>query len=523
MLPRSVDASPAGGPGWPAPLTALAVLSVGLWAIGSAPAGVFYDDGIYLTLGRALSQGAGLRYLNLPGAPAAVHYPPGYPMVLALCWWLGGELSRVLLFAKVLNAALMALAAGGLVRLLTRHGAPSGVVAFGIAAGALAVPVLAVSTIPFSEPLFLALLVVAAVATDRALEAETGTRRHALAGLIWGCLILVRSIGVVVVPVGLLLLLRHHGRRAAAMAGGVLLGVISPWFLWSGSHSAELPAILTGSYGSYTRWYAESIGREGLRLVAEIGWHNLRELARPLGALLAPPGPEWLGWFVIPAGLAVLALGLRSLARRCGFLAWSLACYLLLVVVWPYPPDRFVWGIWPLITASLAMGLADGLRLARRPSRLRPLAAALLLFSAVGVAGYLMREGHGLAKRSWEGPQRAGANAMEPAVRWVRTHAPAEAVIATENDPMLYLYTGRLSVPVLSWTAAELVKPQTAAVAESNLEKIQAQFSPAYIVLAGGGTPVASAVERMWRAEGLLELVDTLTGGGAVFRPVHPR
>jgi hypothetical protein len=149
-------------------------------------------------------------------------------------------------------------------------------------------------------------------------------------------------------------------------------------------------------------------------------------------------------------------------------------------------------------------------------------AITLCILSAAGVAGYLMREGSGLVKRSWEAPQIAGAQAMEPAVRWVRAHTELDAVVATENDPMLYLYSGRRAVPVLSWTAAEQVRPQTSAVAEANLRRIQDQFSPAFIVLAGGGTPVAMAVERLWREEKLLELVDTLPGGGAVFRPVRP-
>ena len=522
MPSQQVDTPVPGNPGWPAPLTALVVLSVGLWAIGSAPAGVFYDDGIYLTLGRALAEGAGFRYLNLPGTPAAVHYPPGYPTLLAICWWLGGELPRVLLLAKVLNAALMAVAAGGIVSVLSRSEAPAWVIALGTVAGVLAVPVLAFSTIPFSEPLFLVLLVAAAAVTERALAPEAGIRRHALAGVVCGLLFLVRSVGAVVLPVGLLLLMRARGRRAAGIAAGAMLAVVAPWVLWSGTRAGEVPAILSGSYGSYSGWYGESLRSEGVRLVARIAGHNLTELLRPLAVLLTPPGPGWISWLVIPAGCAVLVLGIRSLARSSAFLATSLGLYLMLVIVWPYPPDRFVWGIWPLVTVCLALGLANLARLSRRASPRRVHAIALSCLAGAGVLGYLMREGKGLVRRSWEAPQVAGAQAMEPAVRWVRAHTELDAVVATENDPMLYLYTERRAVPVLSWTAAEQVRAQTSAVAEDNLRRIQDQFGPAFIVLPGGGTPEALAVERLWREEKQLELVDTLPGGGAVFRPVHP-
>ena len=48
--------------------------------------GVFYDDGIYVALARSLAEGHGYHLLYLPGAPAAVHYPPLYPAFLALLW-----------------------------------------------------------------------------------------------------------------------------------------------------------------------------------------------------------------------------------------------------------------------------------------------------------------------------------------------------------------------------------------------------------------------------------------------------
>lgn len=522
MPPEQFASPAASGSRRTAILAALAVLAAGLWAIGPAPAGVFYDDGIYLTLGRALAQGAGFRYLNLPGAPAAIHYPPGYPTLLAFCWWAGGELPRVLLLAKVLNAALMAVSAGALVWLLSAAGASAPLVAVGVVAGTLAVPVLAVSTIPFSEPMFLALLMAAAITTTRALHPDAGIRSRALAGLTWGGLFLVRSLGAVVIPVGLWLLVRQSGRRAAGVAAAAALALASPWILWSGRHAAEVPAILSGSYGSYAGWYAESLRAEGAGLIGRIAGHNLHELLRPLGVLLAPPGPSWLGWMVMPCGVLILLLGLAALARASAILAGTLGLYLLTVVIWPYPPDRFVWGIWPVLTASLALGFGELWRLSTRPAPYRLVAPALLAVGLVGVAGYAVREGTGVFHRSWEGPQRASASAMEPVVRWVRAHAPEDVVISTENDPMLHLYSGRITVPVLAWTAGEHIRAQTPAQAEINLLEIQEQFGPGLIILPGGGTSEAMAVERMWREEKRLELVDTLPGGGAVFRPIRP-
>ena len=174
-------------------LAAAIVAAGGLWAIGSAPAGSFYDDGIYLTLGRSLATGTGLHYLNLPGTPAATHYPPGYPALLAICWWLGAELPRVLFLAKLLNAVFMATAAGMLTWILAEGGAPPLVAAIGTIAGSIAVPVLALSTIPFSEPFFLVQLLLATLMTRRALRQDSTDRTFLLAGLNWGVLALVRT------------------------------------------------------------------------------------------------------------------------------------------------------------------------------------------------------------------------------------------------------------------------------------------------------------------------------------------
>jgi len=59
----------------------VAVLTVTPW-----PVGAFQDDAMYTVLAKSLAEGHGYRFLNLPGEPNATHFPPGYPLVLALLW-----------------------------------------------------------------------------------------------------------------------------------------------------------------------------------------------------------------------------------------------------------------------------------------------------------------------------------------------------------------------------------------------------------------------------------------------------
>ena len=61
---------------------ALGALAAGALALNDSLVGVFYDDGLYAVLARSLASGHGYAYLHLPGAPAATHFPPLYPLIL---------------------------------------------------------------------------------------------------------------------------------------------------------------------------------------------------------------------------------------------------------------------------------------------------------------------------------------------------------------------------------------------------------------------------------------------------------
>ena len=71
------------------------------------PAGVWHDDGVYLLVGKALAEGNGLHYTGVVGAPPAVKFPPLYSGVLAVLWFLFGEIGAVTLAAQMLNLVLL--------------------------------------------------------------------------------------------------------------------------------------------------------------------------------------------------------------------------------------------------------------------------------------------------------------------------------------------------------------------------------------------------------------------------------
>ena len=96
-----------------APLLAAAlVCAVAASLVVPYPAGIFHDDGVYLVLAKALASGNGYRYLHLPGAPLATHYPPGYPLLLALLWTFAPHFPSNLTIILLANALLLAVTAG---------------------------------------------------------------------------------------------------------------------------------------------------------------------------------------------------------------------------------------------------------------------------------------------------------------------------------------------------------------------------------------------------------------------------
>ena len=98
----------------------LLVFAVAVWAAKPYAVGVFHDDGVYAILAKSLATGQGYRYLHLPGAPAATHYPPGYPIFLSLLWRISPSFPGNVRLLLLANAALLAVAALSLERFTRR-------------------------------------------------------------------------------------------------------------------------------------------------------------------------------------------------------------------------------------------------------------------------------------------------------------------------------------------------------------------------------------------------------------------
>jgi len=480
-------------PGRCAIAVALVSLAGGALTLNHHLVGVFYDDGLYASLAWALSHGYGYAHPNLPGAPAAIHFPPLYPLVLSPLFGLL-TLPAAAFSGLVLNL-VFASAASGLVAWhairteLLGPGIPGWVVAALVALAALAIPVLTILSALLSEPVFTLLLVAAIILADRPPRSWTPDRAAAAAGLAAALSFLTRSlglaagIGVVVWTFGAarerrLGVYGPVARRRAMLAGAPFAAACLAWFLWVGVHRGGLDPLLASDYGSYL---AVARGAGVGALTARIV-----DLVRPLSVLVLGWVPNRIVYYAV--GVPALVVGLYGLLRllRRSPIGVTLVAYLAVLACWPIPPDRFLWAVLPWLTLVWASGAAA---LWRRAALRVPIVIVIVALAG----GYARYEIRGFAGRWWDlAAQRISTTltTVLPAI----DSLPPTAVIAADHDPLIWLYTRRPAVPFYLYRLDnDAVLEPSAAVHRAYLER----QGVTHILLAGREMGASEELERL--------------------------
>jgi hypothetical protein len=470
------------------------VATVAILTITPWPVGAFQDDAIYTVLAKSLAEGHGYKLLNLPGEPNATHFPPGYPLVLAAIWKLWPSFPDNLVAFKFANALFLALAALGTFHFMRRRFDSHIPAACGYAiVGTLSIVVLLITGVVMSEPLFMAMMFPALLSAERAVD--TGRPRDAAVAGVWlGAWSLVRTLGVFAIPAALLVLvLRRHWRSAAALAAAAAMFIV-PWQLWVSANQDAIAPVLTGKFGSYGGWLADGYREGGWEFARQVVVRNLQDLDSMLSYLLLPVQaavPRGIA-FVSAIGLAVL--GTKRFGRNAPVTLVFLACYMFIVMLWPFEPNRFILALWPL-WLPLIVG---GIQLLWRVTGPRPLVLttriATATIAATLVAGSLWYNGMGYSRRWWNSVQRDAGQRAKPIVEWVARHTPTDAILSTEDDLIVHLYTGRKAVPTSTFVPNERVRPLTDTQDANAVRAIFASYGPQYYVVTSrrGMTTAAS-------------------------------
>lgn len=476
----------------------LTVFLVALLNVTPHVIGVFFDDGIYALQAKAIAEGQGFVYPQLPGTPPAIHYPPLYPLVLAMVWKVAPAFPESVMWLKLVNPLLTAVAAFAampLARTLLRCSTP--VAAVVVLLGFVSIPVMLLTSVLMSEPLFLALLFPALLMATRAVT-EGDRRFVVLAAVLAAAVVLTRTLGGVIVPATMLALAWDRRWRDVAWYGVTVIVLLLPWqyFVWR--HAPGFPDVLRGSYGPYLEWLVDGYRAGGWPLARAVLRENVRDAWGFLGIFFSPLVRSLRPLAVIGLVTATLAgalLGLRE--ARLRIVALSTGAYLAVVFAWPYQVERFLWGAWPFLVLAAAVGFAESMRLL---SGVRRLAGGVLL------GGLLLSLGHATYNvralvRGWAvSGSRVRHEQMLPVVQFgLRNSDLKGRVIGSDAAPALALYTGAqvISLDILRVDDYAGTKP-LADYADA-IAALDSTFSPDLFIVMPS-SPQALVLERAAQA-----------------------
>ncbi len=518
--------------------TAAIAMLLGLFAMNDVPIGVFQDDGHYAILARALAFGDGYRYTNLPGAPAATHFPPGYPLLLAALWRVAPLFPANVALLKLVNVAFLPVAALAVRELARRAGGLSPLVSSAVAVASFAaVPMLFLSGLLFSETAFVAALCGVLLMADRFVASDdTSARRAAvLLGLAIGALAMLRTVGVTLLPAVLAVLLWRRRRRDAALVLAGAMVFLLPWQLWTSVHARAVPAAVAGAYGAYGPWLADAWRAGGLDFAFAVLVENLRGMRLPLMLFGLHDAPALVQGAAAAALLGLAGAGAWRLWPRAPMTVLVFVPYGALLLLWPFPPDRFLWPLWPVSLVLLVVGAMHLGELAAQPAAhtgvhggvqtgvrftARGLAVRVVTVRVAAVllaASFLTWHARTWSGRSWETGERTNAR-LGLAAANVAAALPRDGLVASDQDAMVHLYAGRLAVPLLALTAAQHVGVRSDAEVAAQLEGVLDAYHPRW-VLVGQRESLRAALQLARR--GRLKLMGADPSGVLVYDVVR--
>ena len=316
--------------------------------------GLQQDDGHYLVAARSIADGWGYRAVQAPGRPWQTKFPPVFPLSLSVGWSLSSDWPAVAHWQALETLTFGAIAAGLLCLVMVRTASLSNpLAALATVAGRTGPALLAITAQDMSEPLFMLWIAVAIWS----LNVPDDSRFAKTRGVWLALMVLTRSAGLLMCVGAIVWLWR---RRALGWTVVVPVGLaVVGWFGWVqfASIGARAPVYEV----SYVQWLATI----GLTAWPRIVSDNL--LAVPVhGGSLVVQAPMMMlptafrpvcGFF---AGLAVLAAVVWAARSSAGAWPWLLAVYVAGIVLWPWPPSRFLVAVLPLAFCSVLAATRPG-------------------------------------------------------------------------------------------------------------------------------------------------------------------
>lgn len=456
-----------------------AVLLLFLSYVGSIhPAGMFgyfHDDTLYFSSARAIATGRGYIIPSLPGTPRQTKYPILYSWLLSWVWKLFPVFPANIMPAIWLTAFFgcwTLLAAFQFLRKIPGIGNWAALII--VAAVAFSSRFILLNISIMSDVLFAALLLTAIVLADSALQPSGKLWTAVLTGCLAGLSADARSLGVATVAGILCIAL---GRRKFRQ-GLVIFLTSAPFVafqLWPALTGANtlLPKnalrasdpVWSQTWLYYTNYSANWLFITNVRLFFQmLKSTTILLLAAPVQYFLSPTLQPWspFGMAVYIALTLVLFSGIARLIRLQG---WKpvhavLLIYSAILLTWPYPQMyRF---LMPFVPLFFAVFYLEGKRLvcalihsfgseSAISERLSALMLSSVLFFVGGIALWNYARGDRVDLMTRIRLRTAMLEEKREAYEWIRANTSANTRIVTFEDVMLYLYTERQAMRLVSF------------------------------------------------------------------------
>lgn len=445
---------------------ALATLVPFYWiSFSRAGTGPWNDDGLYAESAQSLAKGHGYRIPSLPGDPPQTKYPILFPAVLAVIWKIYPEFPAN---AWALKLVPLLATLGWLLatRRLVARLAESAVGTWAAILTAATPLVITLSTYLLADTLFAMLATLALIwAHDAQASTSTGTREAIFAAVFAALAYHTKTSGTAVILSILVVLAARRKWRASLCFGGLTAALCFSWISWQLSQRISSAGVYN-SWQNYRSW----------QVLFNFTAHEKAVIVSTnAAALMHPPvfpAAFSMGKWVLPVGLiTVLSIAFTGcvvigfVAERKLTIAHAFfVIYTVMILLWAWPPWRFLSSLLPLAIYFAASGF--GWVVSGAGAR-KIATAGLLCMSLAGLT---------LQAMTTSGAGVAPTDIFHTGLNWSAMVATAErisnltapdAVVLTSADSAVWLYGKRKAIREMDlFSSTELIYLRTPDLAE---------------------------------------------------------
>lgn len=452
--------------------------------------GMFQDDAWYVLLAKAFATGQGYTLINSPTPGILPLYPPGFPFLLSLAFRLSPQFPQNLWLLKSVSIAAMFLTGAACYYYFAKYRNLPEYLALGLASVVALNPglVFMATSSVMSECAFALAQMATLIGSERCAQAKDGEKFWlfallAAAASSWA--FLTRSMAAGLILAALIYLAKERlFKSAVVFAAGVAL-LAGSWTIYSRvkaptpEQRAEINSYIVRPYTEQF-WDRiaghESAGRISLGDLPGRFWDNSSSIASSdLGGIVTPSFFPSLNQGMAERGdliqllLSLLAFGLiiagfvSVVREKITYAELALPISTLIVIIWPFPPYRFLLPALPLLLFYFLMGCKLLLNLHQRMTQTKAAAppwvgltvitGLLCALNLYGNFSYISRKKADVVTQRPKWMRIFDEN--EAVMKWTAENVSKSDAIATANPALVYLYTGNKTTtfdnPATNW------------------------------------------------------------------------